>query len=837
MADEEEKKEKKELISEREIEEEMKSSYIDYAMSVIVGRAIPDVRDGLKPVHRRILFSMNELGLLHNKAYKKSARIVGDCMGKYHPHGDAAIYDSLVRMAQPFSLRYTLVDGHGNFGSIDGDSAAAMRYTEARMSRLAEEMLADIDKETVDFIDNFDGSLKEPVVLPSKFPSLLINGASGIAVGMATNIPTHNLKEVCEAVIALIDNPELPFEELVNILPGPDFPTGGEIIGRNGILKAMKTGRGSIIIRGKHNIEETEKYKRFVITEIPPYVNKATMVEGIAEAVKNKTIEGIKDIRDESNKQGIRVVLELKKGANVDILQNQLYKHSSYQTSFGINNVALLNNKPQTLNTKGMLKAFIRHREEVITRRTRYELNKAKEREHILQGLLIALENLDETIKIIRGSDDAEKAKSALTASFPLSEMQAEAILRMRLQRLTGLERGKLKQEHTEILEKIKEYERILSDKQNVLDIIKEEQKEIIEKYGDERKTEIKEGEENWDIEYEDLVKEEDIVVILTNKGYIKRMSIDEYKIQKRGGRGITATNTTDNDFVRQVFYTTTHSYLLIFTDRGKVYWLKGYRVPEAKRYSRGTPIINMIRLDKEERISAIRPVREIEKEGYLLMATKKGYVKKTRIANFSNPRKGGIIALTLSEGDNLINVVKTDGAFNVMLFTKKGYAIRFHEKKIRPTGRTSRGVIGIRLRKGDEAISLISCMPDEKIFTISEKGYGKRTAIERYRKTNRGGKGIINMKVNNKTGEVAYVTPVKETDELLIITRKGIAIRTLAKQISEIGRNTIGVRTIRLDKDDRVMACTRIDHEDSDEEEKEEKEEQEESAGEQNEP
>jgi DNA gyrase subunit A len=740
-------------------------------------------------------------------------------------------------MAQPFSLRYTLVDGHGNFGSIDGDSAAAMRYTEARMSRLAEEMLADIDKETVDFIDNFDGSLKEPVVLPSKFPSLLINGASGIAVGMATNIPTHNLKEVCEAVIALIDNPELPFEELVNILPGPDFPTGGEIIGRNGILKAMKTGRGSIIIRGKHNIEETEKYKRFVITEIPPYVNKATMVEGIAEAVKNKTIEGVKDIRDESNKQGIRVVLELKKGANVDILQNQLYKHSSYQTSFGINNVALLNNKPQTLNTKGMLKAFIRHREEVITRKTRYELNKAKEREHILQGLLIALENLDETIKIIRGSDDAEKAKSALTASFPLSEMQAEAILRMRLQRLTGLERGKLKQEHTEILEKIKEYERILSDKQNVLDIIKEEQKEIIEKYGDERKTEIKEGEENWDIEYEDLVKEEDIVVILTNKGYIKRMSIDEYKIQKRGGRGITATNTTDNDFVRQVFYTTTHSYLLIFTDRGKVYWLKGYRVPEAKRYSRGTPIINMIRLDKEERISAIRPVREIEKEGYLLMATKKGYVKKTRIANFSNPRKGGIIALTLSEGDNLINVVKTDGAFNVMLFTKKGYAIRFHEKKIRPTGRTSRGVIGIRLRKGDEAISLISCMPDEKIFTISEKGYGKRTAIERYRKTNRGGKGIINMKVNNKTGEVAYVTPVKETDELLIITRKGIAIRTLAKQISEIGRNTIGVRTIRLDKDDRVMACTRIDHEDSDEEEKEEKEEQEESAGEQNEP
>jgi DNA gyrase subunit A len=837
MADEEEKKEKKELISEREIEEEMKSSYIDYAMSVIVGRAIPDVRDGLKPVHRRILFSMNELGLLHNKAYKKSARIVGDCMGKYHPHGDAAIYDSLVRMAQPFSLRYTLVDGHGNFGSIDGDSAAAMRYTEARMSRLAEEMLADIDKETVDFIDNFDGSLKEPVVLPSKFPSLLINGASGIAVGMATNIPTHNLKEVCEAVIALIDNPELPFEELVNILPGPDFPTGGEIIGRNGILKAMKTGRGSIIIRGKHNIEETEKYKRFVITEIPPYVNKATMVEGIAEAVKNKTIEGVKDIRDESNKQGIRVVLELKKGANVDILQNQLYKHSSYQTSFGINNVALLNNKPQTLSTKGMLKAFIRHREEVITRKTRYELNKAKEREHILQGLLIALENLDETIKIIRGSDDAEKAKSALTASFPLSEMQAEAILRMRLQRLTGLERGKLKQEHTEILEKIKEYERILSDKQNVLDIIKEEQKEIIEKYGDERKTEIKEGEENWDIEYEDLVKEEDIVVILTNKGYIKRMSIDEYKIQKRGGRGITATNTTDNDFVRQVFYTTTHSYLLIFTDRGKVYWLKGYRVPEAKRYSRGTPIINMIRLDKEERISAIRPVREIEKEGYLLMATKKGYVKKTRIANFSNPRKGGIIALTLSEGDNLINVVKTDGAFNVMLFTKKGYAIRFHEKKIRPTGRTSRGVIGIRLRKGDEAISLISCMPDEKIFTISEKGYGKRTAIERYRKTNRGGKGIINMKVNNKTGEVAYVTPVKETDELLIITRKGIAIRTLAKQISEIGRNTIGVRTIRLDKDDRVMACTRIDHEDSDEEEKEEKEEQEESAGEQNEP
>lgn len=816
MVEGEKKKDKKELISSREIEEEMKSSYIDYAMSVIVGRAIPDVRDGLKPVHRRILYSMHELGVFHNKPYKKCARIVGDCMGKYHPHGDAAIYDSLVRMAQPFSLRYPLVDGHGNFGSIDGDAAAAMRYTEARMSRLAEEMLSDIDKETVDFVDNFDGSLKEPTVLPSKFPSLLVNGASGIAVGMATNIPTHNLKETCEAVIALIDNPELPFEELIKIMPGPDFPTGGEIIGKNGIVKAMKTGRGSIVIRGKHKIEETEKYKRFVITEIPPYVNKAAMVEGIAEAVKNKTIDGIRDIRDESNKQGIRVVLELKKSANIKVLENQLYKHSNYQTSFGVNNVALLGNKPQTLSTRDMLQAFIRHREEVIERRTRYDLNKAKEREHILQGLLIALENLDETIKTIRASDDAEQAKKALTAKFPLSDTQAEAILRMRLQRLTGLEREKLQQEHKEILEKIKEYERILSDRQNILEIIKEEQREMIDKYGDERRTEINEGEENWDIDYEDLMKEEDIVVVLTNKGYIKRMSIDEYRIQKRGGRGITAANTTDSDYVKQVLYTTTHSYLLIFTDKGKVYWLKGYRVPDAKRYSKGTPLINIIRLEKDERISAIMPVKEIEQEGYLLMATKQGYVKKTRISHFSNPRKGGIIALTLSEGDNLINVVKTDGAQNVMLFTKKGYAIRFHEKKIKPTGRTSRGVIGIRLREGDEAISLVSCLPDEKIFTISEKGYGKRTAIEKYRQTNRGGKGIINMRINEKTGQVAYVIPVKETDELLIITKKGIAIRTQTKEISEIGRNTIGVRTIRLEEDDKVMACTRIDGQDS---------------------
>ncbi|MDI3544266.1 MAG: gyrase subunit [Candidatus Woesearchaeota archaeon] len=803
--------EKEGTISEREIEEEMKSSYIDYAMSVIIGRAIPDVRDGLKPVHRRILYSMKELGVLHNTSYKKSARIVGDCMGKYHPHGDAAIYDALTRMAQPFSMRYPFVDGHGNFGSVDGDSPAAMRYTEARLSKIAEEMLSDIDKDTVDFIDNFDGSLKEPVVLPAKFPSLLVNGSSGIAVGMATNIPPHNIKEACNAVIAVIDNPEISFEEIMKIIPAPDFPTGGVIIGRSNIIKAMRTGRGSLIVRGKYTVEEDDKYRRFVINEIPPFLNKATMVEKIAEAVMDKRISGVRDIRDESNKDGIRIVLELSNSTNIEVLKNQLCKHSSFQTTFGVNMVAIVGKRPVTLNIKGLLEEFIKHREEVITRRTRFELNKAKQRAEVLEGLLIALENLDEIIGLIKKANNADEARKNLKARFPLTDLQTDSILKMRLQSLTALERNKIKDEHSEILSKIKEYETILSDRKNILQIIKDEQLEMIKEYGDERRTEIVDDEEGIDIDYEELLDEEDIVVLLTNKGYIKRLPLTEYKTQRRGGKGIISTNTIQEDFVKQIIYTTTHSYLLLFTNKGRVYWLKSYLVPEEKRYSRGIPIINMLNLSEKEEISVALTIKDIEKEGYLVMATKKGYVKKTKISNFSNPRKGGIIALSLNNGDNLVNVVKTDGMQDIMLFTKKGFAVRFNENKIRASGRTSIGVRGIKLRDDDEVISIANISSNERILSISQRGFGKRTDVQEYRETNRGGKGVINMKINKKTGDVACVNAVMPGDEIIIVTTKGITIRTRVDEISEVGRHAMGVRTIRLDDDDEVKGLTII--------------------------
>lgn len=795
----------------REIETEMKSCYIDYAMSVIVGRAIPDVRDGLKPVHRRILYSMNELGVFHNKPYKKCARIVGDCMGKYHPHGDSAIYDTLVRMAQDFSLRYPLVDGQGNFGSIDGDSAAAMRYTEARLGKIAGELLADIDKETVDFIDNFDGSLKEPIVLPSKIPNLIINGSSGIAVGMATNIPPHNIKETCLAVSALIDNPDMGNDELVKIIPGPDFPTGGEIVGRNGILHAMNTGRGRVIVRGKMELEDRGKRKRLIITEIPYMVNKTSLIEQLASAIKDKKIEGVVDLRDESNREGIRIALDLRGDANDEIIRNQIEKNSSYQTTFGINTVVLVNNRPITLGIKEVLLYFIEHREIVVRRKTIFEHKKAKEKEHVLKGLMIALENLDKTIELIKNSKSVNDAKTALFENFSLSDIQATAILQMRLQRITALEQDKVRNDYNETVNLIKRLEEILSSRINILKIIKEELNEIIEKYGDERKTTILNSEQ-IDLEIEDLIEETDVIITITKNGYIKRLSPDEYKTQRRGGKGITATTTTEEDLVKDIFKTTTHSYLLIFTNKGRVHWIKAYQVPESSRYAKGKAIVNLVNLSADEKVSAVLPIREIEQEGFLLFATKRGFVKKTALTHFSNPRKGGIIAISLKDDDNLVDVIKTEGASQIILCSKEGYAIRFFEKTIRPTGRSSMGVIGMRLRKNDQIVGAIVCDESHEILTISEKGYGKRTPSLKYRLTGRGGKGVINMKVNEKTGKIAYAIPVLENDEIIVVTNNGTAIRTNVSDISTVGRNSQGVRIIRLSKDDFVVSFAKID-------------------------
>ncbi|HOI18805.1 MAG TPA: DNA gyrase subunit A [Candidatus Woesearchaeota archaeon] len=804
-------KEEQGLVFSREIETEMKSCYIDYAMSVIVGRAIPDVRDGLKPVHRRILYSMNELGVFHNKPYKKCARIVGDCMGKYHPHGDSAIYDTLVRMAQDFSLRYPLVDGQGNFGSIDGDSAAAMRYTEARLGRIAGELLSDIDKETVDFVENFDGSLKEPSVLPSKIPNLIINGSSGIAVGMATNIPPHNIKETCLAVSALIDNPDMGNDELVKIIPGPDFPTGGEIVGRNGILHAMNTGRGRVVVRGKMELEDKGKRRRLIIKEIPYMLNKTSLIEQLASAIKDKKIEGVVDIRDESNREGIRIALDLKADANEEIIRNQIEKNSSYQTTFGINTVVLVNNRPMTLGIREVLLYFIEHRENVVRRKTIFDLNKAKEKEHVLKGLLIALENLDKTIELIKNSKSVQDAKQALFENFSLSDIQATAILQMRLQRITALEQDKVKNDYKETVELIKTLEEILSSRINILKIIKEELSEIIQKYGDDRKTNILDSEQ-IDLEIEDLIEETDVIITITKNGYIKRLSPDEYRTQKRGGKGITATTTTEEDLVKDIFKTTTHSYLLIFTNKGRVHWIKAYQVPESSRYAKGKAIINLVELSLDEKVSAVLPIREIEQEGYLVFATKKGFIKKTALSNFANPRKGGIIAISLKEDDNLVDVIKTDGASQLILCSKEGYAIRFFEKTIRPTGRSSMGVIGMRLRKNDQIVGAIVCDESHEILTISEKGYGKRTPSLKYRLTGRGGKGVINMKVNEKTGKIAYAIPVLENDEIIVVTNNGTAIRTKVLDISTVGRNSQGVRIIRLSEDDFVVSFAKID-------------------------
>ena len=789
------------------IEEEMKNSYLDYAMSVIVGRALPDVRDGLKPVHRRILYGMLELGLEPGKPYKKSARIVGEVMGKYHPHGDAPIYEAIARMAQDFSLRYPIIDGQGNFGSIDGDPPAAMRYTEARLAPIAMEMLADLDKDTVDFMPNFDESLMEPVVLPTKIPNLLINGSSGIAVGMATNIPPHNLNEVVDALIKLIDNPDISIEEIMEVLPGPDFPTGGYICGREEIIKAYKTGKGIITLRGKVEIEERKGKQNIIIKEIPYGVNKASLVENIANLVAEKKIGGVSEVRDESDKEGTRIVLEVKRGENTDIIINQLYKLTSLQTTYGIINLALVDQQPRLLNIKELLQLFVNHREQVIIRRTRYDLKKAEERYHIVCGIIIALDNIDEVIELIRKSKTVEEAKKTLIKKFSLTEIQADSILSMPLSRLTGLERSKILEERKNLEKKIKEYREILSSAEKVKEIMKEELITIKKKFGDERRTEIIEPVEEF--EDVDLVRPENIIVTISYHGYIKRVPLETYKRQKRGGKGIIGAHTKEGDFIKHLFVCSTVDTILFFTENGKVHWLKGYLIPEAKREAKGKPIINLLRIDSGEKITAVIPVKEFSEDKYLLMITKKGIVKKTPLSEYKNPRQGGIIALKLKEDDRLIDVKFTDGKKDIILSTKFGMSIRFNEEEITPIGRTGIGVIGIRFKKEDDEVvggEIIDEGGERNIIlTVCSKGYGKRTEISQYRKQHRGGKGIIDIKITKKNGHVVGIKCVNEEDEIILVTKTGMIIRMNSKDIRIVGRNTVGVKLINLAEDDMI--------------------------------
>ncbi|SFQ26237.1 DNA gyrase subunit A [Caldicoprobacter faecalis] len=797
-------------VIEVNIEDEVKRSFIDYAMSVIVSRALPDVRDGLKPVHRRILYSMFELGVTPDKPYRKSARIVGDVLGKYHPHGDAAVYEAMVRMAQDFSIRYPLVDGHGNFGSIDGDSAAAMRYTEARLSKIAMELMADIGKETVDFMPNFDETLKEPTVLPSKFPNLLVNGSSGIAVGMATNIPPHNLGEVIDGTIALIDNPDITIEQLMKYIKGPDFPTGGIILGKEGIREAYTTGKGRIITRAKAEIEEMQNGRaRIVVTEIPYQVNKAKLIERIAELVRDKSIEGISDIRDESDKSGMRIVIELKKDANPNIVLNYLYKHTQMQETFGVIMLALVDGEPKIMNLKEMLTHYILHQKEVITRRTRYDLDKAQARAHILEGLLIALDHIDAVISLIRSSRTVQIAKEGLMKNFSLTEKQAQAILDMRLQRLTGLEREKVQQEYAELQNTIKYLQEVLANERMVYDIIKEELLTIKEKYGDERRTQISSASDEIDIE--DLIQEQDVVITLTHYGYVKRTPLSVYKSQHRGGRGIVALQTREDDFVEDIYVTSTHDRLLFFSSLGKVYELKAYEIPEAGRQARGTPIINLIQVAPGERIQAVIPVKDIDDKKYIMMATRKGYIKKSLLDEFINIRKGGLVAITLRDDDELIQAQLTDGDREIIMASHNGMAIRFHESEVRHMGRTAMGVKGMELDEGDYIIGMELVKEGAYVLSISENGYGKKTAVDEYRVQGRGGKGIITMNVTKKTGKLVALKVVTDDDDLMIINSEGTVIRIDSREIASTGRNTQGVMLMKLDGGVSVVSVARV--------------------------
>jgi DNA gyrase subunit A len=791
------------------IEEEMKVSYLDYAMSVIIGRALPEVRDGLKPVQRRILYAMFREGLLPGRKYSKSAGVVGEVLKKYHPHGDTAVYDALVRLAQDFNMRYPLIDGQGNFGSVDGDPPAAYRYTEARLAALAEELLSDIDKETVDFIPNFDETTAEPVVLPSRIPNLIINGSSGIAVGMATNVPPHNLGEIIDGLVMLLESPEAEVRDLLSVIKGPDFPTGGIIHGTEGILQAYNEGRGLIKIRAKARVErEYRGGENIIITELPYQVNKARLIEKIAELVREKKITGISEIRDESDRDGIRVVLELKRGEVAEVVLNNLYKHTQMESTFGIIMLTLVNGQPRILGLKKLLHLFLQHRKDVVLRRTRFELRKAEERAHILEGLKIALDHLDEIIALIRRSKTPEEAKAALTRNYPLSEIQAQAILDMKLQRLTGLEREKIIKEFVDTLKEIERLKAILGSDALVSNIIKEELLEIKNKYADERRTEI--ATEVKEISIEDLITDEEMVITLSHQGYIKRNPLSAYRSQRRGGKGLIGMETKEEDFVEQLFIGATHDYMLFFSNLGRLYWLKAFQLPEAGRATRGKALVNLLTLSEGERITTALPVRDF-KEGFLVMFTKEGIVKKTALEKYSNPRGKGIIAIALDEGDELIAVRKTDGKSDLIIGTRNGLAIRFNEEDVRDMGRTAKGVKGIRLLKGDEVVSAEMAEEKTAILTVTEKGQGKRSAIEDYPVQGRGGKGVISIKTTEKGGKAVGLMQVRDEDEVVMITSSGKIIRTIAKDISLHGRNTQGVRLMDVEGEDKIVSIAKV--------------------------
>ncbi len=792
------------------IEDEMKKSYLEYSMSVIVGRALPDIRDGLKPVHRRVLYGMHDLRNYFNRPYKKSARVVGDVIGKYHPHGDAAVYDTIVRMAQDFSLRYPLVDGQGNFGSVDGDPPAAMRYTEVRMTRMAQDFLSDIDKETVDFSPNYDDSLQEPNILPTAIPNLLINGSSGIAVGMATNIPPHNLTEVCKAVIKMIDQPDVELRELMKIIPGPDFPTAGFILGKTGIKEAYKNGRGIVKIRARAFVEMVgHNRERIVITEIPYQVNKARLLEKIASLVKEKKVEGISDIRDESDRDGMRIAIDIKRDAMALVILNRLYKFTQMETSFGIIFLAIVNGKPEILNLREILGHHIKHRREIIVRRTIFELRKAEERAHILEGLKKALDFLDEVIEVIRSSSEPKEAKSRLMADFELSEIQAQAILEMRLQRLTGLEREKIIAEYQELIKNIAHFKAILESPPLVLEMIKQEMQEIMEKHGDERRTELLT--DTGDIDVEDLIAEEDMVVTFSHEGYIKRNPISLYRAQGRGGKGMTGVKPKEKDFVELLFVASSHDYLLFFTNKGRVYWKKVHEIPEGGRLARGKAIVNLLQLQRGERVATTLAVRDFEEGKYVLMVTRKGLVKKTELMAYGRPRAGGIVALKIREDDELIGVRVTNGEQDVFLATCHGKSIRFSEKDLRPMGRVATGNIGIRLESDDEVVGMDPLIEGSTILTVTENGFGKRTKTEEYRTQSRGGKGILTIKTSERNGPVVYAYQVADHDQLMIITEHGKIIRLRVADISVIGRNTQGVKLIDLGEGEKVVGVAKV--------------------------
>ncbi|SHJ39933.1 DNA gyrase subunit A [Geosporobacter subterraneus DSM 17957] len=793
-----------------DIEEEMKKSYIDYAMSVIVGRALPDVRDGLKPVHRRILYAMNELGLSPDKPHRKSARIVGDVLGKYHPHGDSSVYEAMVRMAQDFSTRYLLVDGHGNFGSVDGDGAAAMRYTEARLSKLAVELLRDIGKETVDYAPNFDETLKEPVVLPSRYPNLLVNGSNGIAVGMATSIPPHNLGEVIDATVKLIDDEEATVEDLIKIVKGPDFPTGATIMGKESIREAYRTGQGRVIVRAKVDIEQTAKGKtQIIVNEIPYQVNKARLIEKIAELVRDKKIEGISDLRDESDRNGMRIVIEIKRDANVNVVLNKLYKHTQLQDTFSIIMIALVDGQPKLLNLYDMIYHYLGHQKDVIRRRTEYDLAKAEDRAHILEGLKIALDHIDEVIQLIRSSSNVQTAKEGLMSRFKLSEKQAQAILDMRLQRLTGLEREKIDEEYEELIKLINHYREILANERLLLSIIKEELLEIRDKYDDDRRTMIAAAAD--EIDMEDLIDEEEVAITLTHFGYVKRLPSNTYKSQRRGGKGVAGHATREEDFVEHLFITSTHNYIVFFTNLGRAYRLKAYDIPEAKRQAKGTAIVNLLQLQPDEKVTAVIPIKEFEDNKFLILATKTGIIKKTELSQFDTSRKSGIVAISLRNDDELISVKLTDGEKEIIMATRDGMAIRFDEKDVRDMGRSAMGVKGMSLSEGDYVVAMELVEKDSDLLIVSEYGFGKRTSLDEYRIQSRGGKGLITYNTKDKTGMVVGAKVVTDQDEVMLISTDGVIIRLQVKDISRMGRNTQGVTLMKVRQDTNIVSIAKV--------------------------